>query len=199
MRLIKFSMLTGTVLVAWALLPVPVAALELVVNGGFETGDFAGWTHSGNTDFSGVDLGNPHTGTWAAILGPTDSLGFLSQDLVTVPGQPYDFSFWLYSESNEPPNEFHASWDGGSVFAAVDIPAQPYTQYVFNVAATGVLTTIEFGFRNDPSFFWLDDVSVQPDATVVPEPSTLLLLGTGLASSVALNLIRRRRRAISPS
>jgi hypothetical protein len=30
------------------------------------------------------------------------------------------------------------------------------------VVASGGSTTVKFGFRQDPSFFWFDDVSVAP-------------------------------------
>jgi len=37
----------------------------------------------------------------------------------------------------------------------------PWTQYIFNYTAPNVTTaTLTFSFRNDPSFWYLDDVSV---------------------------------------
>src|SRR5262249_25131594 len=56
-----------------------VGAAGNLVNGGFETGDFTGWDLSGNTGFTGVSAINPHSGTYAAFLGPIGSLGFLCQ------------------------------------------------------------------------------------------------------------------------
>src|ERR1700730_10015968 len=68
---------------------------NIVTNGGFETGDFTGWTQSGNTGFTGVDTDSAHSGNFGAFSGPTGSEGFLSQTLNTVAGMAYDLSFFL--------------------------------------------------------------------------------------------------------
>ena len=56
--------LTITVVAVLALVALPAFAADvcqtpanLVVNCGFETGDFTGWTQSGNTGFTGVSTG----------------------------------------------------------------------------------------------------------------------------------------------
>lgn len=163
---------------------VPAHA-NLVVNGGFETGDFTGWIQSGNLGFTFVD-GNPHSGNDAAWLGPIGSDGFLSQILATTPGQSYSLDFWLYSFGGTP-NDFSARWNGTPVFSQSNIPANPYALNSFTVFGTGS-DTLTFGFRNDPSYLLLDDVSVEASGPVIPEPGTLMLVGSGLIA------IARRRR-----
>src|SRR5260370_14032154 len=72
---------------------------NLVPNGGFETGDFNGWTLSGDRGDDSVITGHAgaariHGGIHAAQLGPTN-LVFLTQALATNPGVNYTLSFWV--------------------------------------------------------------------------------------------------------
>jgi transposase-like protein len=73
------------------------ATADMVINGGFETGDFTGWALSGNTDYTGVTTGIAHSGEYAAYFGPDGSLGYLSQSLATTVGTRYELSFFLAS------------------------------------------------------------------------------------------------------
>ncbi len=125
-------------------------------NGGFETGNFSGFTQSGNTGSTSVSTTNPHTGTYAASLGPPGALGFLSQSLTTTPGQTYQLSYFLASTDTRPNNEFQTSVGGTQLFDQVNIPNQAYTQYTFNFVPTGTSTNLTFGFRDNPRNFYLD-------------------------------------------
>lgn len=176
---------------AVSLLLVQAAAAD-VVNGGFETGNFTGWTLSGNPQindpyYAGVVIGEgyPRTGDYAAYFGTQVTLGFISQAIATTPGAPYTVSFSLCSQEDEgvgTPNQFQAIWDGFAISNQVNIPDQPYALNSFTVTASTALTTLEFGFRNDPYYLLIDDVSV----AVVPIPGAVWLLGSGLVGLVGL-------------
>jgi hypothetical protein len=136
---------------------------SLLVNGGFETGNFMGWTLSGNTGSTGVDGGLPHSGNYAAYLGPVGSEGFLAQTFATTPGGTYTLDYWLEHDGGTP-SSFRALIDGVNVAGSVltNPPAFGYTEYTFTFTATGSTTELKFGFREDPTYFHLDDVSVYP-------------------------------------
>ena len=67
-----------------------------VLNGGFETGTFAGWTQGGNTSLTSVSPNLPNSGNYAATVGPENVPGKLSQvNLATVPGDTYTLNYFL--------------------------------------------------------------------------------------------------------
>jgi len=154
----------------------------LVQNGGFETGDFTGWTASGNTSWTLVDNGSrsgitPHSGNYDAAMGPAGSLGYLSQTLPTTSGTSYLLSFWLNSPDGATPNEALVSWNGITLRDETNLPAFGWTCLQFMVSATGTSTVLEFGVRDDPSNLGFDDISVVP---AQPGIAGINLSGTNL-------------------
>jgi hypothetical protein len=162
-----------------------------IVNGGFETGDFTGWTQFGNTEFTSVDNQSPHSGTYGAYFGPTTvggGVGGISQVVTTTPGNVYHVFFWLQNEADvlgaTSPNSFQFSWGGAPAMTLTDAAAFGYTEYAFDLLATTASTELKFTFGHDPALWDLDDVTI-------PEPGTLALVG--LAGGLAAMLGRRRR------
>jgi hypothetical protein len=173
----------GAVLVGMLTLAQPAGANNIVVNGGFETGDLTGWIESGNLSFSGVD-GFPHSGSFARFSGAIGSENIISQTLPTIAGIYYDFSLWEDGGVGCGTCSFSVYWNGVPVFQNSGFGG--YTQVTGNVLALGN-DVLGIGLRNDPGFSFVDDVVVD---TAVPEPATGVLLLTGLAA-----IARRRRLA----
>jgi hypothetical protein len=107
--------------------------------------------------------GNAHSGRYAANLGPTGSEGFIAQTFSTTPGASYTLDYWL-ANGGGPPNQFEAYIDGVVVPGSQLTNANSfgYQEYTFVFTATGDLTELKFGFRQDPSYYYLDDISVNP-------------------------------------
>jgi hypothetical protein len=152
---------------------------NLVANCGFETGNFSGWTLSGNTGFTSVAGGGyAFSGNFGAALGPIGSDGFLSQTLwgnsftfayrqdpsywaldsvVVSPFvscgagcETYFVDFWLASPGGTP-NDFTVLWNGSDMGPTlVDAGSFPYTEFSGYVDGT------------------------------TPEPGSLILMGSGL-------------------
>jgi hypothetical protein len=132
-----------------------------LINGDFETGNFMGWTQSGNTGATGVGTGTAHGGRYAAFLGPVGSEGFLAQSFTTTPGVTYTLDYWLQHDGGSP-SDFYAQIDGVTVAGSLldNPPAFAYREFTFTFVAAGPTTELKFGFREDPTYFHLDDVSV---------------------------------------
>ena len=125
--------------------------------------------------------GYVRSGVYGAQLGPIGLLGFLSQTLPTTPGTNYLLSFWLNSPDGEAPNEFQVSWNGTMVLYQRNLPALGWTNIVLQVAAAGSNTVLQLGFRNDSTFFGLDDIGL---VTLQPPIITgISLAGTNVVLS----------------
>jgi hypothetical protein len=154
----------------------PVASADLVVNGSFETTNFNGWTVSGDTlgDF-GVDSSNPFAGHFEAFFGTEGDMTIISQLIPTIAGHTYTLSYALSNQDTQglpQSNEVVVTF-GTVTTDRTNLPAFAYTIESLTYTATSASTLVEFGFRNDNSFFLLDNVSA------VPEPTALALLGIG--------------------
>jgi subtilase family serine protease len=153
----------------------------LVQNGGFESGDFTGWTLNGDgTPYNFVtntftfengayrrETINRHSGTYFAALGEPSALAYLSQTVPTFSGQVYLLSLWMDSPDGETQNEFNVSWNGNTLTDLTNMPELGWTNLQFIVTATGPSTVLQFGARDDPSYLGLDDVNLWP----IPNPS----------------------------
>jgi hypothetical protein len=169
---------------------------NLVRNCGFETGTFSDWTASGNTADLGVSSlpQFAHSGNDGVAFGEVGSDGFLSQTLTTTPGATYTISVW-YDPSGATPSNFDIQWDGFTLLSLSNVTpgwlasgGPAWRDEI--VAATGTGSdTLTLGFRDIPSFSGLDDISVTDPPARIPEPASLLALGTAL---LGLGFCRRR-------
>jgi PEP-CTERM motif-containing protein len=187
--LVRIGLIGLTVVFALAF-STPSSA-NLVVNGGFESGDFSGWTGGFPDNFVATDdAALVHSGQFGVAFGAVGALSDLSQTLTTIPGQIYNISFWLDSNGLSP-DEVKLSWGGVAIFDQSNIPANGWTQYSFLETALSTSTLLDFGLRQDSGYSGLDDVSVDT-VSAVPEPSTWAMLLLGFAGIAALRFRRGR-------
>jgi hypothetical protein len=189
----RLKLLLGVVALTVVLVSLSAFAQNLVANGSFETGYWTGWTTGGNfadtevvsSPFDGYES---EDGSYFALLGPVGSPGTLSQTFSDQAGAQYTFSFYLDARGDHP-SFFSAMWDGTTLLSLTD-PDHQWQQYSFTEIGTGH-DSISFSFQDDPGYMALDNIVVSSSGTgTTPEPSSFILLGSGL---LALGGITHRK------
>lgn len=204
---------------------VGAAPFEVITNGGFETGNFAGWTvqnsGSGNWTINNGTFNPPGPGgALAPISGNFDAVSFQSgpglhilSEVFAVPlggvisaNLSWSDRIRNYGGQFSDPNQewrVHIQTAGGAFISEVysTNPGDPLIQIgpnnrsfdmtsLFNTLA-GQSLRVSFQQQDNLGFFnaTLDNVSLMLDP--VPEPATMVLLGSGL---IGLAGARRRMK-----
>ncbi|MBX3407970.1 MAG: hypothetical protein KF869_14530 [Phycisphaeraceae bacterium] len=191
MRLI--SPMALAVLTTFVAARTSLAGVNLVFNGGFETGNFAGWNvppnvppPNVNAAFFSVGGAGAHSGNHFASLS-SSQFQFVSQFLPgTVAGTEYELEFWLRKTSNAPAS-LAVRWEGEYVYFTPSQLPSTSSWYLFTVPLHAEFSGsfLEFGQNYFPLEFHVDDIVVRQ----VPTPSALPLLALG-----GLVAFRRCRR-----
>lgn len=175
-----------------------VFAADIVQDGTFEAG---GGAWSTDDAASVVNLpggcfgGSNFCGQYVAA-----PLGNIHQFVPTVTGATYTVSFWLRNNSLStagPDNSFHFQWGnliplGTQVF---DSGGFDWTFFSTGVVADSDSMWVSFQGYNNTGTFLLDNITVDGPDGSVPEPSTWMLAGMGIAGLLAA----RRRTAVTAS
>lgn len=176
-------MKTALTCLAALALAAGAAHADLLTNGGFESGDFTGWTQFGDTSFTDVWDFDSQSGDFNAYFGPLDP-GGISQVLAAPAGSQIQVSFWIRSETAGTPNSLLAELDGQTIANLADVTELEWTQYSATITTTNDNPTLSFTFTNPSDYTDMDSVT----ATLVPTPGAAALLGLG-----GLFAARRRR------
>lgn len=180
-----FGRSSAVALIALVLLP-GAAFANLITNGGFETGDFTGWTVTGTKQYYGVSHNAAHSGSWGAWFGDIEGLTYIAQTVPTTPGAMYDISLWV-ANPLESTNRAEVWWDGIQIVDETNSPPYPFQLVSWTLTASTSSTEFLLGGNNPPGYWLIDDIEISQ----VPEPSSVLLASAGIGFLIAFAVRRR--------
>jgi hypothetical protein len=189
------STTTLCIVAAWLTFTGSAHAVNLVSNGGFETGDFTGWTLQGtqSTLFNVADVLS-HSGTYSMFFAELEADDDqIQQTVPTTIGQQYSLEFWLLNSTDGNlglgDDGLKVIWEGNTVFdlKPIDAPLGVWTPYSLPLTATGNGSNLRIGGFDVPFAIYLDDISL----TAVPEPGSVAL---ATLSAIGFFAWRRRQR-----
>lgn len=167
--------------------------MELVENGGFETGDLSGWSCVGadlcdvqNNAFPGKE------GSWFLVGFDNSGFATLSQTLDTVAGAEYDLSF-LSGTNRDAAGNILRYQVGDGIINTVNLSVSSLSLTLDSFTATSSSTNLSFFFETDSGTgtIRLDSISVVgATGADIPAPAPLAMLGLGL---LGLGAARRRK------
>ena len=181
---------------------------NLILNCGFETGDFTDWTATDAATGSALDvtLNIPNSGTHDARFGASGGENdLLDQTFATTSGDTYTVSFYVDSGAGvSGTGQFIANWNGGNILTLTGAngtgtgpDTAGYEFYTFTESATSSTTDLQFGGNTKDSYYHLDDVVVtqNPITSAVPEPSSISFAVAGLFGVLLMGRRYMEKRA----
>ena len=148
----------------------------------------------------GWGVPDTHDGTTRLVASGDHNNAHAFVDIAQIGGAPFSLSSFdgatMFPDFRGRIEVIGALDGGGTVNAFFDL-TDAFSPFVLpgtfvNLDSVRVLDTFSAAFRGNPGSFSLDNLVVNVNETAVPEPATLVLLGSGI---VAAGMRRRAKKA----